>query len=218
MIIPKLKKDLKRVQRRLKSFIKKQEAEVTAYTVPITPSNILKCPAEFMYSNFAYVNDPGTTDKVYQIIYDTFYTCQSRILIRGKHTADYQKRKYVKHKNNGILGWIESSEFIELDHVIFESDQIASELKSLEKTLVSRTQHEVEDILNEISAEYAPYIGADVDVRSPSKTQKQMIFIGFKIANAPLNYNENRIGISFLDQDDDDIVMYDTTRIRAIWS
>jgi hypothetical protein len=218
MIIPKLKKDLIIAQRRLKSFIKKQESEVEAYTKPVLPSNILKCPSNFMYSNFAYMDDSSLVDKVYQIIYDTFYTLQSRILVRGKQTKDYQKRKFAKNKNNGILGWIESSEFIELDTIIFESDQIESDLKSLEKTLVSRTRHEVEDIMNEITDEYAPYIGADVDVNTHTRTQKQMTFTGFKIANAPLNYNENRIGISFLDQDENEILMYDTKRIRAIWS
>jgi len=69
MIIPKLKKDLKRVQHRLKSFIKKQEAELTAYPMPITPSNTIKCLAECMYSNFAYVNDSDTTDNI--VMYDT---------------------------------------------------------------------------------------------------------------------------------------------------
>ena len=218
MIIPKLKKDLIIAQRRLKSFIKKQESEVEAYTKPVMSSNILKCPSNFMYSNFAYVDDPDLVDKVYQIIYDTFYTLQSRILVRGKQTKDYQKRKFIKSKNNGILGWIESSEFIELDNVIFENDQVASGLNSLEKTLVSRTRQEVEDIMNEITDEYAPYIGADVDVNTHTRAQRQMTFTGFKIANAPLNYNENRIGISFLDQDENEIMMYDTKRIRAIWS
>ena len=218
MIIPKLKKDLIIAQRRLKSFIKKQESEVDAYTKPVLPSNILKCPSNFMYSNFAYVDDPDLVDKVYQIIYDTFYTLQSRILVRGKQTKAYQAAKYRTQKNNGILGWIESSEFIELANVIFENDQIASGLNSLEKTLVSRTRREVEDIMNEITDEYASYIGADVDVNTHTRTQKQMTFTGFKIANAPLNYNENRIGISFLDQDENEIMMYDTTRIRAIWS
>jgi hypothetical protein len=218
MIIPKLKKDLTVAQCRLRSFIKKQEAEVDANPISLYPTDPLTPDRGFMYSNFAYVNDPSVTDKVHQIIYDTFYTCQSRILIRGNHTKDYQKRESGNCKNTGFLGWLKSSEFIELDHVIFESDQIASDLKSLEKKLVSRTQHEVEDILNEMSDEYAPYMGASTDVNTYTRKLKQMIFIGFKIANAPLNYNENRIGISFLDQDDDEIVMYDTTRIRAIWS
>ena len=219
MIIPKLKKDLRSAQKRLCSFIKKQEKLVNKYTIPINPSNIVKCPSNFMYSNFAYVNDETLTDKVYQILYDTFYTCQSHILIRGKYTNDYQKRTQTKRNGSKCLfSWNEASSFIELSGVIFEDSKIESELKLLDTKLVSQTHREVESILNQMANRYESYIGCEVDVKTHTRSQKQMVFTGFLVANAPLQWDARRIGISFLDQDENEIVMYDTKRIRAIWS
>ena len=109
-------------------------------------------------------------------------------------------------------------EFIELDKLVFEDNAVATGLRSLEKQVVSETQCEVGDILNEISAEYESYIGSDVDVKMKPRTHTSMIFTRFRVTDAPLNYDKRRLGISFLDQDENEIVMYDTTRIRAIWS
>ena len=200
-------------QRRLSSFIKKQELEVNNYTHPIDSANILECPSGFMYSHFTYANDPSLSDKVYQIIYDTFYTQPTQILIRGNSTKEYQKRTQ-KHKGR----WCEGREFIELDKIVFEDPVVGDGLRTLEKRIVSETQHEVDSVLNEITTKYESCIGVDVDVKGKFRTIKQMKFTGFGVTNAPLNYDERRVGISFLDQDENEIVMYDTKRIRAIWS
>lgn len=215
MILSKLKKDLRTAQRSLNSFIKKQEKLVDNYSNPINSDNILECPLGFMYSNFAYANDIETTDKIHQIYYDTFYTRPTRILVRGQFTKEYQKRT---QKNKGIFGWSDGSEFIELDKVVFEDSAIDDGLRNLEKKVVSETQREVDVILNQISAEYESYIGAEVDIKTKPRTHTPMIFTRFRVTDAPLNYDERRVGISFLDQDENEIVMYDTKRIRAIWS
>jgi hypothetical protein len=220
MIIPKLAKDLHSAQNGLNSFIKEQEESITKYSDPMTFFEKNE-PHNLLYSTFSYVADPTLTDKVYQIYYQTFYTLQSQLLIRGEHTKKHldSMKKRIRSLPTGIYSnQTTGSDFIELFEVEFHNAETQNELRSIEKSYVSTTMQKSRDILDQLTNEYESHIGSEVDMWTKKRTQEQMIFVGFKIADAPCQWDKRRIGILFLDESEDEILLYDTQRIRAIWS